>query len=66
MAQQLQRLQQIGHGPYDAPPNMMPQSNQFSGHYNNGVGNAADPPRTLPPLMNGIAMQGVQYSDERR
>lgn len=36
-------------------------------HYNPGPVITHEQPRTLPPLMNGSsAMQGVQYTDERR
>jgi uncharacterized coiled-coil protein SlyX len=62
MSEQLQRGQHPGNFP--APPNAMPQSS-YGAHYANGVENGNEPPRTLPPLLNG-AMQGVQYSDDRR
>jgi uncharacterized coiled-coil protein SlyX len=64
MNEQLQRLQ--NQGSYPPPPNVMPQSpSNYSSHYSNGIDGASEPARTLPPLMNG-AMQGVQYSDDRR
>lgn len=62
MNEQLQRLQH--QGSFAAPPNAIPQS-PYGTHYPNGIDNSKEPARTLPPLMNG-AMQGVQYSDDRR
>jgi hypothetical protein len=55
---------------YQTPPSAVSHSHSplgFSNHYGNGD-TAAEPPRTLPPLMNGVngAMQGVQYADDRR
>lgn len=44
-----------------APPNSMPYSN---GHYTNGT--ESDVPRTLPPIVNGGAMQGIQYGENGR
>jgi hypothetical protein len=64
LTQQLQHLH--SQGPYQTPPNALsPSPLGFGNHYGNGMETSAEPPRTLPPLMNG-AMQGVQYSDERR
>lgn len=61
---QLQRLHQ--QGAYQTPPSAVSHSPiGFGNHYTNGIETNADPPRTLPPLLNG-AMQGVQYSDDRR
>ncbi|ETN37235.1 uncharacterized protein HMPREF1541_08225 [Cyphellophora europaea CBS 101466] len=62
MNEQLQRMQHQGSFP--APPNTIPQS-PYGSHYPNGMDGANEQPRTLPPLMNG-AMQGVQFSDDRR
>lgn len=64
MNEQLQRLQH--QGSYPPPPTVMPQSpTNYNSHYSNGIDGTTEPARTLPPLMNG-AMQGVQYSDDRR
>lgn len=56
-----QQQQQQNQGTYEGPPGPV-----FGGHFPQ---NAPEPPRTLPPLMNGTgpsAMQGIQYSDDRR
>ncbi|KIV95479.1 hypothetical protein PV10_03132 [Exophiala mesophila] len=66
MSQQMQRMQHQGSFP--PPPAAMPQTPLNYGpgsHYNSNIESASDPPRTLPPLMNGV-MQGIQYSDDRR
>jgi uncharacterized coiled-coil protein SlyX len=67
MQQMNEQLQRLKHqGSYPPPPNAVPQSPlNYNGHYTNGIDAASEPARTLPPLMNG-AMQGVQYSDDRR
>jgi len=69
MSQQMQRLQHPAGGAYPppAPPNSLPQSPLgYGSHFgNNGIDGSNEPTRTLPPLVNG-AMQGVQYSDDRR
>lgn len=60
--------QRLGHQPqYSQAPNAMPsnQLNYGGSHYTNGIDGTNEPSRTLPPIMNGGAMQGVQY-DERR
>ncbi len=63
MMAQLQKIQQGGANSYnEAPPNVI--SPMFANH--NKFGNGTEPPRTLQPLMNGVAMQGVQYGDDRR
>jgi hypothetical protein len=65
MTAQLQRLQQHqGPASYDTPPpNGIPS---MFGNHGNQYSNGQEPARTLPPLINGVAMQGVQYADERR
>jgi len=66
LERQLKEMRQMQHqGTYPPPPNGMPQSPiGYAPHYNNGVNGSTEPPRTLPPLING-AMQDVQYSDNR-
>jgi hypothetical protein len=64
MNEQLKRLQH--QASYPPPPSALPQSPlNYNANYANGIDSASEPARTLPPLMNG-AMQGVQYSDDRR
>jgi hypothetical protein len=62
LSQQVNRFQQQqSQGSYDGS-----SGPGFSGHFSQ---KPAEPPRTLPPLMNGAgpsAMQGIQYSDDRR
>jgi len=48
-------------GSFPPPPNSIPQ---YNGGYTNGVD--SDGPRTLPPIMNGGSMQGVQYGENGR
>lgn len=49
-----------GNFSHQPPPNA---ASQFNGAaYTNGVD--SDASRTLPPIMNGGAMQGVQYGAE--
>ena len=83
MSVQLSRLQQhqpqnsydAHHGGQQHPGHGSSQG--FAGHYANGIPNGsqhAEPARTLPPPINGLAsapptlapMQGIQYSDDRR
>lgn len=68
MTAQIQRLQQQqqqqGPASYDTPPPSGIPS--LFGNHASQYSNGQEPPRTLPPLMNGVAMQGVQYADERR
>ncbi|KEF63393.1 uncharacterized protein A1O9_01370 [Exophiala aquamarina CBS 119918] len=66
MSQQLQRLQHQGSFP--PPPSVIPQSPLNYGpapRFSNNIDGPNELPRTLPPLVNG-AMQGIQYSDDRR
>lgn len=62
LSQQVNRFQQQHtQGAYEGP-----SPSTFGNHFQQ---NHAEPPRTLPPLMNGSGpsmMQGIQYSDERR
>jgi hypothetical protein len=62
LGQQLSRhQQQQNQGSYEGPSGPV-----FGNHF---PPNPAEPPRTLPPLMNcsgPSAMQGIQYSDDRR
>lgn len=62
LSQQVHRLQQQhSQGAYEGQ-----SASSFNNHFPQ---NHAEPPRTLPPLMNGsgpLAMQGIQYSDDRR
>ena len=62
LAQQVSRFQQQqSQGSYDGPSGPV-----FNGHF---ASKSSEPARTLPPLMNGTgpsAMQGIQYSDDRR
>lgn len=51
-------------GSYPPPPSTLSSFN--GGHYGNGVSINEEPSRTLPPILNGGAMQGVQYSDAGR
>ena len=63
LSQQVALFQQERNRPssYEAGP-----APTFNGHFPQPP---SDPPRKLPPLVNGngpSAMQGVQYSEERR
>jgi len=66
MSEQLQRLQHQGSFP--PAPSVNTQSPMSYGpgpHFANTIDGPNELPRTLPPLVNG-AMQGIQYSDDRR
>lgn len=52
-----------GNFSHPAPPSSIPSFNGGS-QYANGV--ESDASRTLPPIMNGTAMQGVQYGENSR
>lgn len=66
MSQQLRNIQQP-QGSFPPPPNVMPQSPMgYAPHYNGHMDGPKEPARTLPPIMTGSSMQGIQYSDDRR
>jgi hypothetical protein len=62
LGQQLSRFQrQQSQGSYEGASGPV-----FGSHFPQ---NPTEPPRTLPPLMNGTgpsAMQGIQYAEDRR
>lgn len=59
------RLNAGGPGGFAAPPQAMGFANTSGQHYTNGM-DANNDNRTLPPIMNGGAMQGVQYGENGR
>jgi len=62
MEMQLKELSaRVNGGSFQPPPNSI---SQYNGGYTNGVDSEAS--RTLPPIMNGGAMQGVQYGENGR
>lgn len=58
------RLNAGGQGGYTSPP-AISFGNNNGQHYTNGIDSSNDN-RTLPPIMNGGAMQGVQYGENGR
>lgn len=60
------RLNAGGQGGFTSPP---PPTMSFgtngNTHYTNGIDSSSDN-RTLPPMLNGGAMQGVQYGENGR
>ncbi|KAK5195427.1 hypothetical protein LTR99_001949 [Exophiala xenobiotica] len=66
MSQQMRSMQQP-QSSFPPPPNVMPQSPLgYSSHFKHHVDGSSEPTRTLPPIMGGNSMQGIQYSEERR
>ncbi|KAK5953250.1 hypothetical protein OHC33_005818 [Knufia fluminis] len=62
MELQLKELSaRVNGGSFPQPPNSI---SQYNGGYSNGVDSEAS--RTLPPIMNGGAMQGVTYGENGR
>lgn len=59
------RLNASGQGSFSSPPTSMNYSSNGASHYTNGI-DANNDNRTLPPIMNGGAMQGVQYGENGR
>lgn len=59
------RLNATGPGGFTSPPPAISYGNNNGPHYSNGTDNSNDN-RTLPPIMNGGAMQGVQYGESGR
>lgn len=58
------RLSAGGQGGFTSPPPSMNFGSNGT-HYTNGIDTSNDN-RTLPPIMNGGAMQGVQYGENGR
>lgn len=58
------RLNAGGQGGFTSPPAISFGSSNGQ-HYTNGM-DGSNGDRTLPPIMNGGAMQGVQYGENGR
>lgn len=59
------RLNAGGQGGFTSPTSSLGFASNNGQHYTNGIDNSNDN-RTLPPIMNGGAMQGVQYGENGR
>lgn len=59
------RLNAGGQGGLTSPTSAMGFSHNNGHHYTNGIDSSSDN-RTLPPIMNGGAMQGIQYGENGR
>lgn len=59
------RLNSSGQPAFTSPPTSIGYNSNGTSHYTNGIDSNNDN-RTLPPIINGGAMQGVQYGENGR